>query len=79
MRTGSARKSVRIRMVSFDALLKLSSASIFYLGYTASRRGQARSDFAEVSGLEAAAAAMAGPIPISRCAAFMRSFGDNGR
>jgi len=76
---------VTIRAVSCDALLKLAeddraSASMFYLGYTAQRRGQRRIDVAEISGLEAAALGYCTENPGWPAAtAFMRSFADNGR
>src|SRR5215469_9224332 len=56
----TAHNIVAIRNVRCDALLKLSeddraAASMFYIGYTASRRGRGRIDVAELSGIEAAA------------------------
>jgi hypothetical protein len=76
---------VTIRTVNCEALLKLSeedraSASMFYLGYAASRRGQAKVDIAEVSGLEAAALGYCVAHPDRPAAvAFMKAFADNGR
>ena len=75
---------VMIRTVNCEALLKLSeedraSASMFYLGYTASRRGQGKIDIAEVSGLEAAALGYCAALPGQPAAvAFMKAFADNG-
>jgi hypothetical protein len=79
------RHIVAIRTVSCDALLKLSeddrsSASMFYLGYTADRRRQRTIDIAEVSGLEAAALGYCAAYPAWPAAvAFNRAFIDNGR
>jgi hypothetical protein len=76
---------VMIRMVNCEALLMLSeedraSASMFYLGYTASRRGQRKIDIANVSGLEAAALGYCAAHPAQPAAvAFMRAFADSGR
>jgi len=76
---------VMIRTVNCEALLKLSeddraSASMFYLGYTASRRGQGKIDIAEISGLEAAALGYCAAYPNWPAAvAFMKAFADNGR
>ena len=76
---------VAIRNVRCDALLKLSeddraAASMFYIGYTASRRRQGRIDVAELSGLEAAALGYCAAYPNSPAAtAFNRAFADNGR
>jgi hypothetical protein len=76
---------VNIRVVNCQALLNLSeddraSASMFYIGYTASRRRQARIDVAEVSGLEAAALGYCTAYPSWPAAvAFNRAFADNGR
>src|SRR5215471_13329850 len=79
------RHIVTIRTVQCDALLKLSeddraSASMFYIGYTASRRRQAKIDVAEVSGLEAAALGYCTAYPNwPAAAAFYQAFVDNGR
>jgi hypothetical protein len=79
------RHIVAIRGVQCDALLKLSeddraSASMFYIGYTASRRRQAKIDVAELSGLEAAALGYCSAYPNWPAAtAFNRAFADNGR
>jgi hypothetical protein len=79
------RHIVAIRTVQCDALLKLSeddraSASMFYIGYTASRRRQAKIDVAEVSGLEAAALGYCAAYPNWPAAtAFNKAFADNGR
>jgi hypothetical protein len=79
------RHIVTIRVVQCDALLKLSeddraSASMFYIGYTASRRRQAKIDVAEVSGLEAAALGYCAAYPTWPAAtAFNKAFADNGR
>jgi hypothetical protein len=76
---------VAIRGVRCDALLKLSeddraSASMFYIGYTASRRGQGKIDVAELSGLEAAALGYCVAHPDWPAAtAYSKSFADNGR
>ena len=76
---------VTIRTVNCDALLSLSeddraSASMFFIGYTASRRGQRRIDIAEVEGLEAAALGNCAAHPNEPAAsAFMKAFSDNGR
>jgi|SRR5580704_220643 hypothetical protein len=76
---------VTIRTVNCEALLELSegdraSASMFYLGYTASRRGRGKIDIAEVSGLEAAALGYCEAFPNwPAAAAFMNAFADNGR
>jgi hypothetical protein len=76
---------VTIRTVNCDALLSLSeddraSASLFYLGYTAARRGQRKIDIAEVEGLEAAALGNCSARPEQPAAsAFMKAFSDNGR
>jgi hypothetical protein len=76
---------VTIRAVNCDAFLSLSeddraSASMFYIGYTASRRGQSRIDIAEVEGLEAAALGYCAAHPDQPAAsAFMKAFRDNGR
>ncbi|HTQ33448.1 MAG TPA: hypothetical protein VMI30_04710 [Stellaceae bacterium] len=76
---------VAIRNVRCDALLKLSeddraSASMFYIGYTASRRKQGKIDVAELSGLEAAALGYCTAHPNWPAAvAFNKSFADNGR
>ncbi len=76
---------VTIRTVSCDALLRSSeddraSASLFYLGYTAARRGQRKIDIAEVEGLEAAALGNCEANPDQPAAsAFMKAFSDNGR
>jgi hypothetical protein len=75
---------VTIRTVNCKALLMLSeedraSASMFYLGYTASRRGQGKIDIADVSGLEAAALGYCAAYPDKPAAvAFMKAFADNG-
>ncbi|HWB50264.1 MAG TPA: hypothetical protein VG651_14230 [Stellaceae bacterium] len=80
-----AHHVVAIRGVQCDALLKLAeddraSASMFYIGYTASRRHQARIDVAELSGLEAAALGYCAAHPGWPAAtAFDKSFADNGR
>src|ERR1700722_12692644 len=71
---------VAIRTVNCEALLELSeedraSASMFYLGYTASRRGQGNIDIAEVSRLEAAALGYCAAYPNRPAAvAFMKAF-----
>lgn len=76
---------VTIRLVNCDAFLSLSeddraSASMFFIGYTASRRGQRRIDIAEVEGLEAAALGNCAAHPDQPAAsAFMKAFSDNGR
>jgi hypothetical protein len=76
---------VTIRAVSCQALLSLSeddraSASMFYIGYTAERRKQAKIDVAEVSGLEAAALGYCAAYPNWPAAtAFNKAFIDNGR
>jgi hypothetical protein len=76
---------VTIRRVNCEALLKLpeddrASASMFYLGYTASRRRQGKIDIAEVAGLEAAALGYCAAYPDQPAAtAFMKAFADNGR
>jgi hypothetical protein len=76
---------VTIRTVNCQALLNLSeddraSASMFFLGYTASRRGQRVIDIAEVGGLEAAALGNCAARPDEpAAAAFMKAFADNGR
>jgi hypothetical protein len=81
----AAHHVVTIRAVRCDALLNLSeddraSASMFYLGYTAERRGQKRIDIAEVSGLEAAALGYCAAYPNWPAAtAFNKAFIDNGR
>ena len=81
----SQRHVVTIRAVNCRALLGLSeddraSASMFYIGYTANRRKQARIDVAEVSGLEAAALGYCAEYPNWPAAmAFNRAFADNGR
>ena len=81
----TAHHVVAIRNVRCDALLKLSeddraSASMFYIGYTASRRRQAHIDVAELSGLEAAALGYCAAYPNWPAAvAFNKSFADNGR
>jgi hypothetical protein len=83
--TSQEHHIVPIRMVNCQALLNLSeddraSASMFYLGYTASRRGRAKIDIAEVSGLEAAALGYCEAHPDQpAAAAFMKAFADNGR
>jgi hypothetical protein len=80
-----AHQIVAIRTVNCTALLDLSeedraSASMFYLGYTASRRGQGKIDIAEVSGLEAAALGYCVAHPDWPAAvAFVKAFTDNGR
>ena len=80
-----AHNVVTIRAVNCDAFLSLSeddraSASMFYIGYTASRRGQRRIDIAEVEGLEAAAIGYCAAHPGQPAAtAFMKAFSDNGR
>jgi hypothetical protein len=79
------RHIVAIRAVQCDALLTLSeddraSASMFYIGYTASRRGQAQIDVAELSGIEAAALGYCATYPSWPAAtAFNTAFADNGR
>lgn len=76
---------VTIRTVSCQALLGLSeddraSASMFYIGYTASRRKQGKIDVAEISGLEAAALGYCAAYPTWPAAtAFNKAFADNGR
>jgi len=76
---------VTIRAVNCQALLTLpeddrASASMFYIGYTANRRRQARIDVAEVAGLEAAALGYCAEYPNWPAAtAFNRAFADNGR
>jgi hypothetical protein len=76
---------VKIRAVNCDAFLSLSeddraSASMFYIGYTASRRRQGNIDIAEVEGLEAAALGNCAAHPNEPAAsAFMKAFSDNGR
>jgi hypothetical protein len=76
---------VTIRAVNCDALLSLSeddraSASTFYIGYTAARRGQRKIDIAEVEGLEAAALGYCAAHPDQPAAsAFMKAFSDNGQ
>jgi hypothetical protein len=76
---------VTIRAVRCEALLGLSeddraSASMFYIGYTASRRGRGTIDVAEVSGLEAGALGYCSAYPNWPAAtAFNRAFADNGR
>jgi hypothetical protein len=76
---------VTIRAVNCQALLTLpeddrASASMFYIGYTANRRRQAKIDVAEVSGLEAAALGYCAEYPNWPAAtAFNRAFADNGR
>jgi hypothetical protein len=80
-----AHRIVMIRTVNCEALLELSeedraSASMFYLGYTASRRGRGKIDIAEVSGLEAAALGYCAAHPDQPAAvAFMKAFADVGR
>jgi hypothetical protein len=82
---GRASHIVNIRAVRCETLLTLSeedraAASMFYIGYTASRRRQGKIDVAELSGIEAAA--------LGYCAAyrnwptataFNKAFADNGR
>jgi hypothetical protein len=81
----TGRHIVSIRTVSCETLLSLAeddraSASMFYIGYTASRRRQAKIDVAEVSGLEAAALGYCAAYPNWPAAtAFNRAFVDNGR
>lgn len=76
---------VAIRNVRCDALLKLAeddraTASMFYIGYTASRRRQALIDVADLSGLEAAALGYCAAYPnLPAATAFNRAFADNGR
>jgi hypothetical protein len=76
---------VAIRAVQCNALLTLSeddraSASMFYIGYTASRRRQAQIDVAELSGIEAAALGYCTTYPNWPAAtAFDTAFADNGR
>jgi len=76
---------VAIRVVSCEALLTLTeadraAASMFYLGYTAERRGLRMIDIAEVGGLEAAALGNCVEHPDQPAAnAFMKAFADNGR
>jgi hypothetical protein len=76
---------VTIRAVNCQALLSLpeddrASASMFYIGYTANRRKQAKIDVAEVAGLEAAALGYCTEYPNWPAAtAFNRAFADNGR
>jgi hypothetical protein len=82
---GSEHHIVTIRAARCQAFLSLSeddraSASMFYIGYTASRRRQAKIDVAEVSGLEAAALGYCVSHPAWPAAvAFNRAFADNGR
>jgi hypothetical protein len=81
----TGRHIVSIRAVSCETLLSLAeddraSASMFYIGYTASRRNRATIDVAEVSGLEAAALGYCAAYPNWPAAtAFNRAFVDNGR
>jgi hypothetical protein len=76
---------VMIRTVNCQALLMLSeedraSASMFYLGYTASRRGLRKIDIADVSGLEAAALGYCAANPAQPAAvAFLKAFAKKGR
>jgi hypothetical protein len=76
---------VTIRAVNCQAFLNLSeddraTASMFYIGYTANRRKQAKIDVAEVSGLEAAALGYCTQYPNWPAAtAFNKAFADNGR
>lgn len=83
--TPQEHRIVTIRTVNCEALLELSeedraSASMFFLGYTASRRGRSKIDIAEVSGLEAAALGYCAADPKQPAAvAFMKAFADNRR
>jgi hypothetical protein len=83
--TMSQHHVVTIRAVNCQALLGLAeddraSASMFYIGYTANRRKQAKIDVAEVSGLEAAALSYCTQYPNWPAAtAFNKAFADNGR
>lgn len=76
---------VIIRAATCRALLDLSeddraSASMFYIGYTVSRRKRAEIDVADLSGLEAAALRYCAAYPDWPAAvAFNRAFADNGR
>ena len=76
---------VTIRAASCRTVLSLSeedraSASMFYIGYTSSRRHQAKIDVAEVSGIEAAALGYCAAYPDWPAAtAFNKAFADNGR
>jgi hypothetical protein len=76
---------VSIRNVRCDAVLKLAeddraTASMFYIGYTASRRRLARIDVADLSGLEAAALSYCAAYPsLPAATAFNRAFADIGR
>jgi hypothetical protein len=56
------------------------AASMFYIGYTASRRGQRKIDIAEVDGLNAAALGYCEAHPDQPAAvAYNKAFADNGR
>src|SRR5271155_3564934 len=76
---------VTIRNVTCAGLLDAAeddraAAEMFYIGYTASRRGQAKIDVAEVDGLNAAALGYCAAYPNQKAAyAYMKAFADNGR
>lgn len=76
---------IRIRSVNCAALLQLAeddraSASMFYLGYTASRRGRQTIDIADIDGLESAALGYCIAHPRAPAAvAYMQAFRNNGR
>lgn len=76
---------VTIRSVNCAALLGLAeedraSASMFYLGYTASRRGRRSIDVADIDGLEAAALGYCEAHPEATAAgAFNQAFAENRR
>jgi hypothetical protein len=76
---------VAIRNVTCGGLLSASdedraTASTFFIGYTAQRRGLAKIDVAEIGGLEAAALGYCEAYPDRPAAtAFMKAFADNGR
>jgi hypothetical protein len=76
---------VTIRAVTCSGLLAASeedraAAEMFYIGYTASRRGQRKIDVAEVDGLNAEALGYCEAFPEKTAAfAYNKAFADNGR
>jgi hypothetical protein len=81
----TGRHIVSIRAVNCQTLLSLSeddraAASMFYIGYTASRIRRATIDVAELSGLDAAALGYCTTYPSWPAAtAFYKAFVNNGR
>jgi hypothetical protein len=80
----TGRHIVPIRAASCETLLSLSeddraSASMFYIGYTASRRGLHRIDVSELDDLNAAALGYCTRYPNRPAAtAFYKAFADKG-